>query len=465
MEFNLEETNPTISRVKVKIAYDGKNRKKFDISKKVFDDMVNTLKGTPIVAFYSEKAKDIGGHEGDIFKSDKGLLRTGKPVPYGFVDPVNEPWWEEQELEDGRKKNFLFAYAYLWKMRYPKEVELIEKSGQSMEIKLEEAMMVDGYITPTKAKFVALCALGNEVTETFEGAGFEKFSTEEFSRNYEDMKTSIFEAIGFSDDNIKEEVKESFAMDDNKEESIVENKETKDDEEKKSMKGDVSLMENGMMKDMYSEYGMDRYMFVKMGENMVYAIDMEEMKPVSMGCGMKEGMAIPDMDSVAETQDFMMEGEDVIRALKAMHDMYMAKLHGYMSLETEKTEAVELSETFKASIEEKDKEIVKLTEDVSEFALLKKRIEAKEILNHEDFSILTEDDKTALVEKINVEMEMETFKLHAESFSFQKMKDAPKVEDKDDKEDTKFSMDLVVDKKAEEKPKDLYEEIKANYKF
>ena len=756
-EFNLEKINPTVSRVKVKIAYAGKNRKKFDISKGVFDKMFDTLKGTPILACYIDKIGDIGGHESDIFQTDKGLIKTGVPMPYGFVDPVNEPWWEECELPDGTKKDYLFAYGYLWKKRYPKITSIIEKSGQSMEIFLQDVKMVDGYITPNKAGFLGLTALGKDVTATFEDSGFVKFSMDDFKTEYEQMYSSMSEEIGFVelkpsekrkskkeyfsneedmlvwlgkiyDEPISEEDKievmsceEEFAVPDkynhinfkptatmqnnakralkkraekpksqrggtpvglararqlinrqtlsvstvkrmlsyfqrhevdkkgstwneygkgrqmwdawggdagfawakkvvnqikkvDKKESfsktnptnlnwlgeiIEEGKsdadkirdktddiifdpsnyaedanlkvsESKDElidgtvgekdisdikkkainaanrdsvikkifarypetisdditqedigyplmserdgtfyyntgfikaassriEQQKdktyysevrdniakarakvgmpknfSMKGEIVLMDFNMMKDMYAKYGMNKYMFMKMADNMMYAMDMEEMKPVKMMYAMEDGMAVPMMDKMEMAEDMMYEKEDLIRMMKALHDMYMAKEQGYMAMEEEKKEAMMSAEAFSVELEAKkveleakntemNSEAEKFSAQMAEFSLFKKQMEAKDLLDHADFSMINDEHKTELLSKVSADMNMDTFKLHVKAFSFDNYK---KEATKEADGGANFSMDLTIDKKKDDEPKDLYSDIQSTY--
>ena len=643
MEFNLAKINPTVSRVKVKIAYDGKNRRKFDISKEVFDNMDNTLKGTPVLAFYSEKAKDILGHEGDLAQTDRGLLKTGKPVPYGFVCPVTDPWWEECELPDGRKKNYKFSYAYLWKTRYPKEVSLIEKAGQSMEIRLVDVKMIDGYVTPTEAQYIGLTALGESVEATFEGSGFEKFSMDDSFEEYQEMYTEACKQIEFSQheetkmsidwlSDLVEEISEIFGYDCSEEDAthlfeefeeyqgnfalpkkyegikfkppvslakqaqagldmrarqsesnkcctpvglararqlinrqeltpstvkrmksffdrhevdkksdswkngdskaeqawkiwggdtgyrwakkIVAQMDKEDsakekesftvdnigdttdvttDKNKKdtsklvsvgkegmpaefSMEGDARLMEKNMMmepdmmKEMFMKYGMDKYMFMMKDDNMMYAMDMEMMKPMAMPYAMENDMAMPMMDDMKMAEDMMMDDEMMVKIAKNMYDMYMDKIHGYMSLKTDKESVEKDVEKFKLDIKTNEDKIEELNSEIKKFTLLKTQIEAGEILNHEDFSMLTNEDRKELIEKVEADMDMGTFKMQAEAFSFKKIKEDPNYNKKEvAKDDRKFSMDLVIDKTKRENKnigdKDIYTQIKETYNF
>lgn len=846
-EFNLAEINPTISRVKVKIAYPGKNRKKFEFDKSVLENMIPTLRGTPILAYYSEKFKELGGHEGDIAKTSNGLMKTGKLNAYGFVDPVVNPWFEMVKEKDGRENEYLTTYAYLWTERFPKETKLIEDSGQSMEISIIDANMVDGYIKTKMAHFIGLTALNKDgITPTFESSKFEAFSSEdvqkeleyisqeiskvaEFAKGedkstpakpeerikgsdknkegsasntrggikvsektqqtlknklkehndkYEDEKgkkvtlgmlKAVYRrgagaystshrsnvssrdqwaiarvnaflklvssgkpsdsdytqdndllpkghpkkttkmSIGWIDELVEEiseiydyectdddlddlyesfscEYEEDFAVpekyehinfkppigvakaaqrglnlrdkqlnsnkcctavglararqlinrqqlspstikrmksyfdrhevdksgegwgkdskgyqawliwggdagyrwakkivaqikkaDDKAKMSIQSNQEFSMDEVKVStegkkaidgtvgekdigaikkkvlkssnkkeiipkvfarypdvlsdeinegdlgyplmserdgvlyynlgfiraassrieaqkdqpyyskvrenivkarkkvglpeeftMKGDVVYVEYGMMKDMYAKYGMDKYMFAKMDDAYMYAMDMEEMKPVKMAYEMKEEMAVPSMDKV-EMADDMMDKEDMAKMLRLAHEMYMKKMHGYMSLEEEK-EALskekdglfstnqELSNKVK-DFEEKQSQFLG---DVKAFTIEKNKLEATKLIGHEDFSVLTEEDKKSLLDEVCESTDMAEFKTKVEAFSFRKAKENPKGNEND----VQFSVnpeELVIKNKEEDKPLDLYERIKKDY--
>ena len=201
-EFNLAEINPTVSRVKVKIAYFGKNKRKFDFTKKVLEDMIPSLKGTPIVAYYSKKNNQLGGHKNDLIKTKNGLMRTGETQAYGFVCPVTDPFWVKTKEKDGQEHEYLTTYGYLWKERYPKETDLIEKSDQSMEIYIIDANMIDGYIAPIKSQFLGLCAL-NGISPTYESSNFEKFSDLNLSEQIGHMYELISEVVGFAKDESK----------------------------------------------------------------------------------------------------------------------------------------------------------------------------------------------------------------------------------------------------------------------
>ena len=232
-----------------------------------------------------------------------------------------------------------------------------------------------------------------------------------------------------------------------------------------TMKGDMTPMEYGMMKEMYGKYGMDRYMFAMMEDGMMYAMDMEEMKPMKMAYEMKEDMAVPMMDKMEMADDMMMTKEMMMKIAKAMYDMYMDKKHGYMSLEEEKANLIKDKEDL---VKDKDgafsqnkdlqKEVEELKDTLGKFALDIKKNEAEKIMNHADFSILKEDDKTELMKSIEANTDMESFKEKVESYTFKKEKSQPKKDDK-------FSMENLPKEPKNKESVDLYEEIKKQYNF
>lgn len=243
-----------------------------------------------------------------------------------------------------------------------------------------------------------------------------------------------------------------------------------------SMEGDARLMEKNMMmepdmmKEMFMKYGMDKYMFMMKDDNMMYAMDMEMMKPMAMPYAMENDMAMPMMDDMKMAEDMMMDDEMMVKIAKNMYDMYMDKIHGYMSLKTDKESVEKDVEKFKLDIKTNEDKIEELNSEIKKFTLLKTQIEAGEILNHEDFSMLTNEDRKELIEKVEADMDMGTFKMQAEAFSFKKIKEDPNYNKKEvAKDDKKFSMDLVIDKTKRENKnigdKDIYTQIKETYNF
>ena len=121
------DSNPMLSKAKLRVGYADENIKQIDITKDAYEFGAQTLCGSPIVAFFFPNGQ-IGGHEGDMAKTNIGYKETGKPIPYGFASP-EQPYWE---LYDG--KEYYTVNVYLWTGRFPESYDIMNAS-QSMEIK------------------------------------------------------------------------------------------------------------------------------------------------------------------------------------------------------------------------------------------------------------------------------------------------------------------------------------------
>jgi hypothetical protein len=202
-----EIVDSTKTKVKIRIAYSGKNRSGYDFSKEMLNDMIPSIKGSPIVAHYMEEHDVIGGHEGDYFQMNGKYFSTKETQPYGFVSETEEPFWENHKDNDGVEREYLTTFGYLWSDRYPQATKQIADSGQSMEIKIIEAKEIDGYISVSKGEVLGLCALGKGLVEpTFEGADIVKFSKDNYinlSKQIEEMRKEFEEITSFAFDKEK----------------------------------------------------------------------------------------------------------------------------------------------------------------------------------------------------------------------------------------------------------------------
>ena len=172
--------NPGISKCEIKVMYLGKNRNGSFIDKNTAIQMANSLPATPIVAAYNENKEDFGDH-GEVLHIEDGEIKFScKTVPYGFVAPDAEVWFQKfddtNELGETTTREYLMTTGYLWTGQYPELDKCInEGQGQSMEID-----DVDGHWTKDSndieffiindAIFTKLCILGDDVEPCFEGA-------------------------------------------------------------------------------------------------------------------------------------------------------------------------------------------------------------------------------------------------------------------------------------------------------
>lgn len=188
--------NPGISKCEIKVMYLGKNRNGSFIDKNTAIQMANSLPATPIVAAYNENKEDFGDH-GEVLHIEDGEVKFScKTVPYGFVAPDAEVWFQKfddtNELGETTTREYMMTTGYLWTGQYPELDKCINQGqGQSMEID-----DVDGHWTKDSndieffivndAIFTKLCILGDDVEPCFEGASVTSPEvSEHFSYNKE----------------------------------------------------------------------------------------------------------------------------------------------------------------------------------------------------------------------------------------------------------------------------------------
>lgn len=188
--------NPGISKCEIKVMYLGKNRNGSFIDKNTAIQMANSLPATPIVAAYNENKEDFGDH-GEVIHIEDGEIKFScKTVPYGFVAPDAEVWFQKfddtNEFGETTTREYMMTTGYLWTGQYPELDKCINQGqGQSMEID-----NVDGHWTTDSndveffiindAIFTKLCILGDDVEPCFEGASVTSPEvSEHFSYNKE----------------------------------------------------------------------------------------------------------------------------------------------------------------------------------------------------------------------------------------------------------------------------------------
>lgn len=251
MVSDYEIVNPEFAKVKVYVCYAGKNRNMSSIDEQVLEKMSQSIYGIPMVAEYDKEHNCFKGHGGKLEISDEGIDFVETTVPYGFVDPKTQVFYEEvTELDGITKHNYLCCYAYLWYKRYP-EVESVlrnqdnKKIGQSMEIEVNSYEIDDdGYCVIKDGHFSALAMLG--VEPCFESASItSKFSKDE-SDIWEEMINSFKK---FSNEDVDDNEEGNDFTDDGKEGLEDKNKENEDfsehnDEESEEQHKDKNDEEN-----------------------------------------------------------------------------------------------------------------------------------------------------------------------------------------------------------------------------
>lgn len=188
--------NPGISKCEIKVMYLGKNRNGSFIDKNTAIQMANSLPATPIVAAYNENKEDFGDH-GEVLHIEDGEVKFScKTVPYGFVAPDAEVWFQKfddtNEFGETTTREYMMTTGYLWTGQYPELDKCINQGqGQSMEIDdvnghwTTDSNDIEFFII-NDAIFTKLCILGDDVEPCFEGASVTSPEvSEHFSYNKE----------------------------------------------------------------------------------------------------------------------------------------------------------------------------------------------------------------------------------------------------------------------------------------
>lgn len=193
---NLEQDaiNPGISKCEIKVFYLGENRNHSFINRNTAIQMANSLPGTPIVGAYRKDIEDFGDHGHVMHIEDGEIQFSCKTIPYGFVAPDAEVWFQKfidtDEFDNEIEREYLMTIGYLWTAQYPEVTECVTAGkGQSMELDEET---LDGHWATNNntgieffiindAIFTKLCILGDDVEPCFEGAAV---TSPEVSKNF-----------------------------------------------------------------------------------------------------------------------------------------------------------------------------------------------------------------------------------------------------------------------------------------
>lgn len=265
--------NPGISKCEIKVMYLGKNRNGSFIDKNTAIQMANSLPATPIVAAYNEDKEDFGDH-GEVLHIEDGEIKFScKTVPYGFVAPDAEVWFQKfddtNEFGETTTREYLMTTGYLWTGQYPELDKCINQGqGQSMEID-----DVDGHWTKDSndieffiindAIFTKLCILGDDVEPCFEGASVTSPEvSEHFSYNKEfshtlfammnELKSALTKGGSMPKENVESvEVEPTAAVEEEAPvvEEFAEDVETNEDVESSEDSAEETFAEEGKKKE------------------------------------------------------------------------------------------------------------------------------------------------------------------------------------------------------------------------
>ena len=185
------DINPLMSQCQIKVFYLGHNRNGSYINRSTAEEMAKTLRGTPIVAAWNENKQDFGDH-GEVIRIEDGEIHFEcKTIPYGFVSPNAEIWFQNfidiDEFDNQVERTYLMTTGYLWDGQF-QELKKVLEEGQPHSMELD-ANSLDGhwakdnnlgveFFIINDAVFSKLCILGDDVEPCFEGSSVTAISSE-----------------------------------------------------------------------------------------------------------------------------------------------------------------------------------------------------------------------------------------------------------------------------------------------
>ena len=178
------DLNPLMSKCEIKVLYVGQNRNRSYISKEVATEMSKTLRGAPIVGYYKDTKEDFADHGNQMILDDEGFHFNCLTVPYGFVAPDAQVWFQTFEDTDDfgnvEVREYLMTTGYLWTGQFEECKLAVEGQGRPHSMELDESSLQGRWAADKKsgmeffiindATFSKLCILGEDVEPCFEGS-------------------------------------------------------------------------------------------------------------------------------------------------------------------------------------------------------------------------------------------------------------------------------------------------------
>ena len=205
---NLEplDVNPLMQKCEIKVFYLGHNRNGSYINRETALEMSKTLRGTPIVAAFNKDKEDFGDHGHVMHIEDGEVTFSVKTIPYGFVSPDAEVWFQNftdtDEFDNKVERTYLMTTGYLWSGQFEELTKVINE-GQPQSMELDSSSLQGHWATDNNlgvdffiindATFSKLCILGDNVEPCYEGASV---TSPEVSKNF--SKDTDFQQTLFS---------------------------------------------------------------------------------------------------------------------------------------------------------------------------------------------------------------------------------------------------------------------------
>ena len=177
------DINPLMSKCEIKVLYVGANRNHTFITEDVATEIGKTLRGAPIVGYYRDSKEDFTDHGEKVIIDDEGIKFQCQTVPYGFVSPDADVWFQNFEDIDQNGNSVIHEYlmttGYLWTGQFP-ESSLPADEGRPQSMEFEKSSVkgkwetnydngMDFFII-NDAIIQKICILGDDVEPCFEGA-------------------------------------------------------------------------------------------------------------------------------------------------------------------------------------------------------------------------------------------------------------------------------------------------------
>lgn len=162
-----EQVTPTISKIRCRLFYKGKNRNGSYITDEFAEKLLSSLPYAPLKGIYQEEEQDF---------TDHGLTNSDGRI-YGVVPQDAEVRWESHLDADGVERVYATCAVYVYTALYKEANEIVGKS-HSMELYRPsirgEWIYAEGQkvFKFTDGMFFGLQVLGDKVEPCFEGAAF-----------------------------------------------------------------------------------------------------------------------------------------------------------------------------------------------------------------------------------------------------------------------------------------------------
>lgn len=182
------DINPLMSKCEIKVLYVDKNRNRSFISKETATEIGKTLRGAPIVGWYKKEKEDFADHGEVITIDDEGIHFDCMTVPYGFVAPDAEVWFQKftdtDEFGNETVREYLMTTGFLWTGQFEEARKVLKGEGKPQSMELDEKTLEGHWAEDTNlnmeffiindAIVSKLCILGDDVEPCFEGASITK---------------------------------------------------------------------------------------------------------------------------------------------------------------------------------------------------------------------------------------------------------------------------------------------------